>query len=192
MAILDTKKPEYTAVCVLTDKEEIGSVGNTGAQSRALENFLADLCALTTQGDYSDRLLRSCLDRSKMLSADVNAALDPNFEGTHDKLNAAYLGKGLAILKFSGSRGKSGASDAHAEFVGEIRRLFNENQIPWHTTELGAVDKGGGGTIAMMIANLGVDVLDVGVPVLSMHSPFEVVSKADVYAAYKGYYVFIK
>lgn len=192
MAILDTKKPEYTAVCVLTDKEEIGSVGNTGAQSRALENFLADLCALTTQGDYSDRLLRSCLDKSKMLSADVNAALDPNFEGTHDKLNAAYLGKGLAILKFSGSRGKSGASDAHAEFVGEIRRLFNENQIPWHTTELGAVDKGGGGTIAMMIANLGVDVLDVGVPVLSMHSPFEVVSKADVYAAYKGYYVFIK
>jgi len=192
MAILDTTGPEYTAVCVLTDKEEIGSVGNTGAQSRALENFLADLCALTTSGEYSDRLLRSCLCKSKMLSADVNAAVDPNFEGTHDKLNAAYLGKGLAILKFSGSRGKSGASDAHAEFVGEVRRLFNENQIPWHITELGAVDKGGGGTIAMMIANLGVDVIDVGVPVLSMHAPFEVVSKADVYAAYRGYHVFIK
>jgi len=192
MAILDTGKPEYTAVCVLTDKEEIGSVGNTGAQSRALENFLADLCALTTKGEYSDRLLRSCLAKSKMLSADVNAAVDPNFEGTHDKLNAAYLGKGLAILKFSGSRGKSGASDAHAEFVGEIRRLFNENQIPWHTTELGAVDKGGGGTIAMMIANLGVDVIDVGVPVLSMHAPYEVVSKVDVYAAYRGYHVFLK
>lgn len=192
MAILDTKNPEYTAVCVLTDKEEIGSVGNTGAQSRAMENFLADLCALTTQEGYTDRLLRSCLDKSKMLSADVNAALDPNFEDTHDKMNAAYLGKGLAVMKFSGSRGKSGASDAHAELVGEIRRLFNENSIPWHTTELGAVDKGGGGTIAMMIANLGVDVLDVGVPVLSMHSPFEVVSKVDVYAAYKGYNVFLK
>ena len=192
MAILETQNPEYTAVCVLTDKEEIGSVGNTGAQSRALENFLADLCALTTQEPYSDRLLRSCLDKSQMLSADVNAAVDPNFDDTHDKLNAAYLGKGLAILKFSGSRGKSGASDAHAEFVGEIRRLFNENKIPWHITELGAVDKGGGGTIAMMIANLGVDVLDVGVPVLSMHAPFEVVSKVDVYAAFKGYSVFLK
>lgn len=192
MAILETKDPEYTAVCILTDKEEIGSVGNTGAQSRALENFLADLCALTTQDQYSDRLLRSCLDRSQMLSADVSAAVDPNFEDTHDKLNAAYLGKGVSIMKFSGSRGKSGASDAHAEFVGEVRRVFNENRIPWHTTELGAVDKGGGGTIAMLVANLGVDVLDVGVPVLSMHAPFEVVSKVDVYAAFKGYHVFIK
>jgi len=192
MSILDVTKPEYTAICVLTDKEEIGSVGNTGAESKALENFIADLCALTTKGTYSDRMVRTCLYRSKMLSADVNAALDPNYEGTHDKLNAGYLGKGLAILKFSGSRGKSGASDANAEFVAEVRNLFNKNNIPWHITELGAVDKGGGGTIAMMIANLGVDVLDVGVPVLSMHAPFEVVSKADVYAAYKGYVAFLK
>ena len=192
MAIMDTVKPEYSAVCVLTDKEEIGSVGNTGAQSRAFENFLSDLCALTTGGTYSDRLVHSCMDNSRMLSADVNAALDPNYEGTHDKMNAGYLGKGLAILKFSGSKGKSGASDANAEFVGEVRMLFNDHKIPWHTTELGAVDKGGGGTIAMMIANLGVNVLDVGVPVLSMHAPFEVVSKVDVYAAYKGYSVFMK
>lgn len=192
MSLLDVEKPEYTAVCVLTDKEEIGSVGNTGAESRALENFLADLCALTTKSSYNDRLLRNCLNKSKMLSADVNAAFDPNYEGTHDKLNAGYLGKGVAILKFSGSRGKSGASDANAEFVAEVRGLFNKHNIPWHITELGAVDKGGGGTIAMMIANLGVEVLDVGVPVLSMHAPLEVVSKIDLYAVYKGYYFFMK
>lgn len=192
MAILETKKPEYTAITYLTDKEEIGSVGNTGAESRALENFIADLCAFTTKKQYSDRLVRASLDRSKMLSADVNAAMDPNYEGTHDRLNAGYLGKGIAIMKYSGSRGKSGASDASAEYLGEIRRLFNENNIPWHITELGAVDKGGGGTIAMMIANLGVDVIDVGVPILSMHSPFEVASKADIYAAYRGYCVFLE
>lgn len=192
IAALDLEAPEYTALTVLTDKEEIGSVGNTGAESRALENFLADLCALTSKAPYTDRMLRLCLDRSKMLSADVNAAVDPNYEGTHDKMNAGYLGKGLAIMKFSGSRGKSGASDAHAEFLGEIRRLLNANKIPWHITELGAVDKGGGGTIAMMIANLGVDVIDVGVPVLSMHAPFEIVSKIDVYAAYKGYVAFFR
>ncbi len=191
VSILETKNPEYTAICYLTDKEEIGSVGNTGAESRALENFIADLCALTTETAYNDRLVRSSLNKSKMLSADVNAALDPNYEGTHDKLNAGYLGKGIAIMKYSGSRGKSGASDASAEYLGEIRRLFNDNNIPWHITELGAVDKGGGGTIAMMIANLGVDVIDVGVPVLSMHAPFEVASKADIYSVYRGYYVFL-
>jgi aspartyl aminopeptidase len=191
MALFDVKDPDYTAICVLTDKEEIGSVGNTGAESRFLEDFLADLCDMTTD-NYSDILLRRCLNNSVMLSADVNAALDPNFEGTHDKFNAAYLGKGLAILKFSGARGKSGASDAHAEVVSRIRKLFNDNDIPWHTTELGAIDKGGGGTIAQFIANLGVDVIDCGVPVLSMHSPFEITSKADVYAAYKGYKAFLK
>jgi aspartyl aminopeptidase len=191
VSILETKNPEYTAICYLTDKEEIGSVGNTGAESRALENFIADLCALTTDSVYTDRLVRASLNNSKMLSADVNAALDPNYEGTHDKLNAGYLGKGIAIMKFSGSRGKSGASDASAEYLGEIRRLFNDNNIPWHITELGAVDKGGGGTIAMMIANLGVDVIDVGVPILSMHAPFEIASKADIYSAYRGYYVFL-
>lgn len=191
ISILETENPEYTAICYLTDKEEIGSVGNTGAESRALEDFIADICAFTTDSAYNDRLVRASLNKSKMLSADVNAALDPNYEGTHDKLNAGYLGKGIAIMKYSGSRGKSGASDASAEYLGEIRRLFNENNIPWHITELGAVDKGGGGTIAMMIANLGVDVIDVGVPILSMHAPFEVASKADIYSVYRGYYVFM-
>jgi aspartyl aminopeptidase len=190
MAALETENPEYTAICYLTDKEEIGSVGNTGAESRALENFIAELCFRTTDGQYNDLLVRMSLDRSKMLSADVNAAVDPNYEGTHDKMNAGYLGKGIAIMKYSGSRGKAGASDASAEYLGEIRRLFNENSIPWHITELGAVDKGGGGTIAMMIANLGVDVIDVGVPLLSMHAPYEVASKADIFAAYQGYRVF--
>lgn len=190
-AIFDVQDPEYTSICVFTDKEEIGSVGNTGAESKILEDFLADLCYLSTE-NYSDIILRRCLNNSIMLSADVNAAVDPNFEGTHDKYNAAYLGKGLAILKFSGSRGKSGASDAHAELLAKIRKVFNDNDVTWHTSELGAVDKGGGGTIAMYIANLGVDVVDCGVPVLSMHAPFEITSKADVYSAYKGYKAFYK
>lgn len=188
-ALFDVKDPEYTSVCLLTDKEEIGSMGNTGAESKILENFIADLCYLT--GDnYSDIVLRHCLNNSVMLSADVNAALDPNFEGTHDKHNAAYLGKGLGILKYSGSRGKAGASDAHAEVLARVRKVFDENGVAWHTCELGAVDKGGGGTIALYIANLGVDVVDCGVPVLSMHAPFEITSKADVYSAYRGYKAF--
>ena len=192
MAVLETEDPTITSVCVLTDKEEIGSVGNTGAESRALENFLADLCAMSSVTPYSDRTLRRCLDRSKMLSADVTAAVDPNYEGTHDKLNASYLGKGMAIMKYSGARGKSGASDAHAEYVAEVRKILNDAGVIWQTTELGAVDKGGGGTIAMMIANLGVDVIDCGVPVLSMHAPFEIVSKVDLYNTYKAYAAFLK
>jgi aspartyl aminopeptidase len=192
MAVLESEDPETTSLCILTDKEEIGSVGNTGAQSRAMENFLADLCAMSSTAIYTDRALRRCLDRSKMLSADVTAAVDPNYEGTHDKLNASYLGKGLAIMKYSGARGKSGASDAHAEYVAEVRRILNEAGVSWQTTELGAVDKGGGGTIAMMIANLGVDVIDCGVPVLSMHAPFEVASKVDLYNTYKAYKAFLK
>jgi aspartyl aminopeptidase len=191
MAIFHVDDPEYTSICVLTDKEEIGSMGNTGAESRFLEDFIADLCYLTTK-EYSDIVLRRCLNNSAMLSSDVNAALDPNYEGTHDKLNAAYIGKGLAILKYAGARGKAGASDAHAEMFAKIRKLFNENDVPWHSTELGAVDKGGGGTISRYIANIGVDVIDCGAPVLSMHSPFEVTSKVDVYSAYRGYKVFLK
>lgn len=192
MAVLESEDPDTTSLCILTDKEEIGSVGNTGAQSRAMENFLADLCAMSATAPYTDRALRRCLDRSKMLSADVTAAVDPNYEGTHDKLNASYLGKGIAIMKYSGARGKSGASDAHAEYVAEIRKILNDAGVAWQTTELGAVDKGGGGTIAMMIANLGVDVIDCGVPVLSMHAPFEVASKVDLYNTYKAYVAFLK
>ncbi len=192
-AILDIDTPEKTAVCLLTDKEEVGSMGNTGAQSTMLENFLAFLCSL--EGEYSDLLLRKCLSQTRMLSADVNAAVDPNYEGTHDKKNACYAGKGVVLTKYSGVRGKAGGSDANAEFIGELRQMFKNNDIIWQTGELGKVDLGGGGTIALFVANLGAEVVDCGVAVLAMHSPFEITSKADVYMtyrAYKAFYSFIK
>ena len=191
MSILKIDSPQKTAVCVLTDKEEIGSMGNTGAESRLLENFIARLCAYTTQ-NYNDIVIRTCLENSYMLSADVSAAVDPTYEGTHDKLNASFAGKGITIMKYSGSRGKSGASDANAEFIGKIRSIFNDNNIIWQTTELGKVDKGGGGTIAQYVANLGVEVIDCGVPVLSMHAPFEITSKADIYMTFKAYKAFFE
>lgn len=189
-SILELETVNRTAICVLSDKEEIGSVGNTGAQSSFLENFLADLINLSTN-DYTDILLRRCLDNSKMLSADVNAAIDPNFEGVYDKINSSFIGRGIVLQKYTGARGKVGASDANAEFVGDVRKLFNDNNIIWQTAELGKVDQGGGGTIAQFIANIGVDVIDCGVAVLSMHSPFEITSKADVYMAFKAYKTFL-
>ena len=189
-AILEAADVEKTAVCVLTDKEEIGSVGNTGAQSNFMENFLAYVCAYN-EDRYSDILLRQCLSNSKMLSADVNAAVDPNYEGVQDKRNASFLGKGLVLQKYTGVRGKVGGSDANPEFIGELRRIFNENNIIWQAAELGKVDLGGGGTIALYAANLGVEVIDCGVSVLSMHAPFEITSKIDVYNLYKAYKVFI-
>lgn len=188
-SIIDIGIPERTAVCLFTDKEEIGSAGNTGAKSSFLQNFLANLLALTDP-DYNDLKLRRCLDRSKMLSADVNAAVDPNYENVYEKRNATYLGRGIVLQKYTGSRGKYDASDANAEFVGEIRKLFNDNNIIWQTGELGKVDEGGGGTIAQYLANLGIDVIDCGVPVLSMHSPFEITSKIDIYTLYNAYKVF--
>ncbi|NLL05049.1 MAG: aminopeptidase [Clostridiaceae bacterium] len=188
-AILDTDKTKRTAVCILSDKEEIGSMGNTGAQSSFFVNFIADLCSLSVE-NYNDLMLRRCLSNSKMLSADVNAAIDPTFENVYDKKNSSYLGRGIVLQKYTGARGKSGASDANAEFVGEIRKLFNNNDIVWQSAELGKVDQGGGGTIAQFIANLNVDVIDCGVAVLSMHSPFEITSKVDVYMTYKAYKAF--
>lgn len=190
-AILDTEGVKKTAVCILSDKEEVGSMGNTGAQSSFFVNFLADLCSLGTK-NYNDIMLRKCLSNSKMLSADVNAAIDPTFEGVYDKRNSSFLGRGIVLQKYTGSRGKSGASDANAEFVGEVRKLFNDNDVVWQCAELGKVDQGGGGTIAQFIANLNVDVLDCGVAVLSMHSPFEVTSKVDIYMSYKAYKIFYK
>lgn len=190
-AILEMKDLKKTAICVLTDKEEIGSVGNTGAQSKFLEDFIADICSLISNS-YSDMNLRKCMNNSKMLSADVNAGVDPNYEGVQDKRNASYLGKGVVFSKYTGSRGKVGASDANAEFIGELRKLFNEKGIIWQSAELGKVDQGGGGTIAQYIANLGVDVIDCGVAVLSMHSPFEITSKIDVYTIYKAYKAFME
>ena len=188
-AVLDISIPERTAVCLLTDKEEIGSMGNTGAQSNLLSDFLANLVALTSS-DYSDLKVRSCLSKSKMLSADVNAAVDPNYDNVYEKRNATYLGRGIVLQKYTGSRGKYDASDASAEFVGEVRKLFNDNNISWQTGELGKVDEGGGETIAQYAANLGIDVLDCGIAVLSMHSPFEITSKVDIYTTYKAYKVF--
>ena len=188
-AILELDTPERTAVCLLTDKEEIGSVGNTGAQSNLLQDFLANLLALSSDS-YSDLKLRSCLSGSKMLSADVNAAVDPNYDSVYEKKNATYLGRGIMLQKYTGSRGKYEASDANAEFVGEVRKLFNDHKIIWQTGELGKVDQGGGGTIAMYAANLGIDVIDCGLAVLSMHAPFEITSKMDIYTIYNAYKVF--
>ncbi|TYQ18327.1 UNVERIFIED_CONTAM: aspartyl aminopeptidase [Acetivibrio alkalicellulosi] len=190
-SIIDLKEIEKTAVCFLADKEEIGSMGNTGAQSTILENFIADICNLSTD-NYTDILLRRCITNSKMLSADVNAAIDPNYEGVYDKLNSSFAGRGIVLQKYTGARGKAGASDANAEFVAEVRNLFNNNKIVWQTAELGKVDQGGGGTIAQFMANMGMDVIDCGVAVLSMHAPFEVTSKVDIYMTYKGYKVFLE
>lgn len=190
-ALLDIDKIEHTAICILTDKEEIGSVGNTSAQSLFFENFIANLCALGTD-NYSDLVLRRCLERSKMLSADVNAGVDPNYEGVQDKKNASFMGKGIVLQKYTGVRGKVGGSDANPEFIGELRRIFNENNIIWQSAELGKVDMGGGGTIALYAANMGIEVIDCGVAVLSMHSPFEITSKIDIYSMYKAYLAFLK
>ena len=176
--------PAKTAVCYLSDKEEIGSCGNTGAQSWGFENFVA---ALAGEGG-----LRLSLSNSSMLSADVNAAFDPSYASVFDKRNASHMGKGLVLTKYTGSRGKSGASDANAEFCAKVQALLNRNEIPWQIGELGKVDKGGGGTIALYAAKYGMDVLDCGVPVLSMHAPFEVISKIDLYTAFRGYLAFLR
>ncbi|MCX7709662.1 MAG: aminopeptidase [Clostridia bacterium] len=188
-AILELQNVQKTSICVLTDKEEIGSVGNTGAESVLFENFVADLCDLSSE-KYTDIMLRRCLNNSKMLSADVNPGVDPNYEGVQDKRNASFLGKGLVMQKYTGVRGKVGGSDANAEFVGELRKLFNEHGILWQSAELGKVDQGGGGTIALYLANMGVEVIDCGVAILSMHSPFEVTSKIDIFISYKAYKLF--
>ncbi|MBQ3550513.1 MAG: aminopeptidase [Clostridia bacterium] len=180
MAAVDTAAPKHTVVSVLADKEETGSEGNTGMQSTFLEFFIDDLAAM--QGGKGSRALRN----SKCLSADVNAAFDPTFPDVMERRNASFINYGAVITKYTGSRGKGGTSDASAEYVGWIRKILDENNVVWQTGELGKVDLGGGGTVAMYIANLGVDVVDLGVPVLSMHAPFEVVSKFDVYMTYKA------
>jgi aspartyl aminopeptidase len=177
--------PQKTAVCYLSDKEEIGSCGNTGAQSYSFENFIAALC-----GKDSDA--RRCLSKSAMLSADVNAAYDPAYGGVFDKKNASFMGKGLVLTKYTGSGGKYGASDANAEFCARVQAIMNRSKVSWQFGELGKVDKGGGGTIAHHAAKLGMEVLDCGIPVLSMHSPFEVISKIDLYTSYRGYAAFLR
>ena len=183
-AILETENPKKTSVLVLADKEEIGSDGNTGLKSAFLRYFIADLAKpYGVEG-------RTVLSRSECLSADVNAAFDPTFPEVAERKNTAYLNYGVVITKYTGARGKSGTSDASAEFAGKIRNLLDRTGVIWQTGELGKVDQGGGGTVAAYIANLNVDVIDLGVPVLSMHAPFEVVSKIDVYMAYRAFYEF--
>ena len=191
-AVGELKAPETTAVALFIDKEEIGSDGSTGAKSRFLEDFVADLFEVTGQqaGGAGGAALRSCLMSSRALSADVNGALDPDYQDVHEKRNAARIGYGVCITKFTGSRGKFGSSDANAEYVAHIRKLFNENRVVWQTGELGKVDEGGGGTIAKFLAVYGLEVVDCGTPLLSMHSPFEIASKADIHMTCKGYQAF--
>ncbi|MGN0363810.1 MAG: aminopeptidase [Bilifractor sp.] len=189
-AIMDEKHPEYTSICLLTDKEEIGSVGATGTHSRFYENTLA--AVMNIQGCYSELELRRLLTRTKVLSSDVSAGFDPDYPDVMDKNNCAYLGRGPVFNKYTGARGKSGSNDANAEYIAFLRKLMDENHIIYQTSELGKVDAGGGGTIAYILANLGMEVIDFGVAVLNMHAPWEITSKADIYEAYNAYRAFLK
>lgn len=188
-AILDAKKVKRTACCILVDKEEIGSVGATGMQSRFFENTVAEL--LNCMGEYSDLTLRRTLANSKMLSSDVSAAYDPEYASVFEKKNAAYFAKGIVFNKYTGSRGKSGSNDANAEYMAELRKILEKHNVAFQTAELGKVDIGGGGTIAYILALYGMQVIDCGVAVMSMHAPWEIVSKADVYEAKKCYMAFL-
>lgn len=188
-AILDTRKVKRTACCILVDKEEIGSVGATGMQSRFFENTVAEL--LNCMGEYSDLTLRRTLANSKMLSSDVSAAYDPEYASVFEKKNAAYFAKGIVFNKYTGSRGKSGSNDANAEYMAELRKILEKHNVAFQTAELGKVDIGGGGTIAYILALYGMQVIDCGVAVMSMHAPWEIVSKADVYEAKKCYMAFL-
>lgn len=190
MAMLDVKKPEYTSVCLLVDKEEIGSVGASGMQSHFFEDCVAELVGV--QGDYSDLKVRRAMRNSKVLSSDVSAAMDPLFASTMDTKNSAYFGNGLVFNKYTGARGKSGSNDANAEYVAKLRKVMDDNEVTFQTAELGKVDQGGGGTIAYILANYGMNVIDSGVAVLNMHAPWEIISKVDLYEALKGYVAFLK
>ena len=189
LAMMEMENPKRTSCCLLTDKEEIGSVGATGMQSRFFENSVAEL--LEGMGCYSEMTLRRTLKNSFMLSSDVSAGYDPAYAEAFEKKNAAYLGRGIVLNKFTGSRGKSGSNDANAEYVAKVRRIFDDHEIAFQTAELGKVDVGGGGTIAYICALYGMNVIDSGVSVLSMHAPWEVTSKADVYEAKKAYKAFL-
>lgn len=189
-AMLDVEKTERTACCILVDKEEIGSVGATGMHSRFFENIVAELAALS--GAPAELTVRRALMNSRMLSSDVSAAYDPMYAEVFEKRSAAFFGKGLVFNKFTGSRGKSGSNDANAEYLAKIRNAMDTEAVAYQFAELGKVDAGGGGTIAYIMANYGMEVIDSGVAVLSMHAPWEVTSKADVYEAYKGYKAFLR
>ena len=190
VAQLTVKNPKRTAVCLLVDKEEIGSVGATGMHSRFFENTVAEVMELA--GQYSELALRRCLMSCRMLSSDVSAAFDPAFADAFEKKNCAYLGRGLVFNKYTGSRGKSGSNDCSAEYMAKIRRIMDDAGVYWQTAELGKVDQGGGGTIAYIAGNYGMEVVDAGIAILSMHAPWEAASKADIYEAVKGYQAFLE
>lgn len=189
-AMLNVEAPKRTSCCILVDKEEIGSVGATGMQSRFFENTVAEILALT--GDYNDLRLRRTLQNSYMLSSDVSAAFDPNYPSVMEKKNCAYFGKGLVLNKYTGARGKSGSNDANPEYIAQLRKIFDEAKVAFQTAELGKVDEGGGGTIAYIPAAYSMNVIDCGVAVLSMHAPWEITSKSDIYEVEKGYEAFLK
>lgn len=189
-ALLNVKDVKRTSCCLLVDKEEIGSTGASGMNSNLFENMVAELLALTTE--YSDLKLRRALANSKMLSSDVSAAFDPMFPEVFEKRNTAFFSKGIVFNKYTGSRGKNGSNDANPEYIAELRKIMDENNVSFQTAELGRVDAGGGGTIAYLSAMYGMDVIDSGVPVLSMHAPWEVTSKADIYETVRGYEAFLK
>lgn len=189
-AIGELNNPQETGLALFLDKEEIGSEGNTSAKSRFLEDIVADIFRQTGT-PLDDQSLKLALMNSHAISADVNGALDPDYQDVHEKRNAAKLGYGVCVTKFTGSGGKYASSDANAEYVGMIRRLFNKNNIVWQTGEIGKVDEGGGGTVAKFLASCGMEIIDCGTPLLSMHSPFEISSKADAYMTYKAYKVFL-
>lgn len=189
-AMLDVKQTERTICCILVDKEEIGSVGATGMHSRFFENAVAELMNLS--GEYSELLLRRCLANSCMLSSDVNAGFDPSYASCFEKKNASFLGNGMVFSKFTGSRGKSGSNDANAEYIAHLRKVLDDRKVMYQTAELGKVDVGGGGTIAYILAEYGMNVIDCGVAVLNMHAPWEATNKADVYETYRGYMAFVE
>ena len=191
MALLDAEAvPERTACCILVDKEEVGSQGNTGMQSAFFENAIAEM--LDRAGEYSELNVRRCLTNSRMLSSDVSAGFDPNYPSVFEPKNSAYLGKGIVFNKYTGSRGKGGCNDANAEFIAKLRNVMDKNKVAFQTAELGKVDVGGGGTIAYILANLNMDVIDAGIAVQNMHACYEVSSKADLYEGYLAYKAFLK
>ena len=190
MALLDIENPSRTTCCILTDKEEVGSQGNTGAESRFFENAVCEL--MDKKGTYSSLNIRKALRNSLMLSSDVSAAFDPNYPSVSSKNNNAYFGKGIVFNKYTGSRGKSGCNDANAEFIAKIRKIMDDNNVSFQTSELGKVDQGGGGTISKYCADLDMEVLDAGIALQNMHACYESASKADIYEAYKGYKAFLK
>ncbi len=187
-ALMELNNIKRTAVCIISDKEEVGSMGNTGMESHAFDTFVTFL--LNKTGENKVNLLEKVFVNSKMLSADVDACIDPIYANVSDRLNAAYLGYGVALNKYTGSGGKYNASDANAEYLAEVRKIFDDSNVKYQISELGKVDVGGGGTIAYILANKGIDVIDCGVPILCMHSPYEVSSKYDVYSAYQAYKAF--